>query len=86
MFILKGTILLNTPLCGQLDLVPWLPLDINNYQPPNGPLFENLPPKLSFEDPWLGAGSEEFLSTAVATFVNRLSVPSVFWHHSDAFP
>lgn len=64
----------------------WLPLDINNHQPPSGLLFENLPPKLLFKGPWLRSGSQGFLLTAVTTSVNLLIVPSVFWHHSDVFP
>lgn len=55
--------------------MPWFPLDISSYQRPNGPLFENLPPKLSLEGPYLGAGSQGFLLAAAATSVNLSSTP-----------
>ena len=77
----------NTLLCGQLHLVLWLPLEISNHQPPNGQLLENLPPKLSVEDAWLGAGSQGFFCfNCWATFVNLLRAPTFSQNHSDACP
>lgn len=81
-----GILLYNTLLFSQLYLVPWLPLEISNYQSPSRLLFENLPPQLSFEDAWLGAGSQSFLLTAGVNFLNLLSALSFSQHHSDAFP